>query len=292
MRLAPRLWLHDSTRSGLVCTNGMEATQSSDTFVTRQQILDAVVPRLRDEPRVLAAWLGGSDATGRADEMSDVDLCLVCEDGAAAGLRPVIEAAVAAVAPIRVKFDLPEPTWHGFPQSFYQLQNAPEWLMVDWVIVERSQHNPWLEVERHGRAKVLFDKEGLLRETHADAAALRAAAEKKIAELRVKFPVFRHLPVKMARRGLPVDALHFYNALVLRPLIDLLRAIHCPDRHDFGPRYLKSDLPAHPHYYEELCRLSLVRSLEDYEWMVERASRMFEAALREHDAQAKARTDR
>jgi hypothetical protein len=63
-----------------------------------------------------------------------------------------------------------------------------------------------------------------------------------------------------------------------------LRSIHCPDRHDFGPRYLKSDLPRH---YEDLCRLSLVRSLDDYDWMVELASRLFDTALRDHDTRAK-----
>lgn len=252
--------------------------------VTKQSLLDRVAPALRADDRVLAVWLGGSDATGRADESSDVDLCIISEDKAAASLRPFIEAAVASVSPIRIKFDLPEPTWHGFPQSFYQLENAPEYLMVDWIIVERSQHNPWMEVERHGVPRVLFDKVGVIREAHVDHAALRSAADKKIAELRLKFPLFRHLPVKLARRGLPVDALHFYNSLVLRSLIDLLRAVHCPDRFDFGPRYLKSDLP---HQYDDLCRLSLVRSLDDYERLVDLASCLFDAALREHDARGK-----
>ncbi|HEX8877545.1 MAG TPA: nucleotidyltransferase domain-containing protein [Phycisphaerales bacterium] len=262
----------------------MTTVPSAAFPVSKQSILDAVVPALRADPRVLAAWLGGSDATGRADEMSDIDLCLIVQDGCAKDMRPVMEGLIQTTAPIRVKFDLPEPTWHGFVQSFYQLEGAPEWLMVDWIAVERGQHNPWMEIERHGAPRVLFDKAGVIRETHADHAALGAAAEKKIAELRVKFPIFRHLPVKLARRGLPVDALHFYNNLVLRPLIDLLRAVHCPDRYDFGPRYLKDDLP---HHYEDLCRLSVVASLEAYESHVALASRLFDAALREHDARGR-----
>lgn len=262
----------------------MHAPSTAAASVNKKSILDAVVPELHADSRVLAAWLGGSDATGRADDMSDIDLCIIAEDRRAKELRPVLEAIIGRVSPIRVKFDLPEPTWHGFPQSFYQLENAPEHLMIDWVIVERSQQNRWMEVERHGVPHVLFDKAGIIRESHVDHAALRTAAERKIAELRLKFPIFRHLPLKLARRGLPVDALHFYNALVLRPLIDLLRAVHCPDRHDFGPRYLKDDLPRH---YDDLCRLSLVSSLDDYEWMVELASRLFDAALREHDTRKK-----
>lgn len=262
----------------------MPASSSTFAPVTKQSILDAVVPKLQADPRVVAVWLGGSDATGRADDTSDIDLCVIAEDGCAREMRPALESVIHAVAPIRVKFDLPEPTWHGFQQSFYQLEHAPEWLMVDWIIVERSQHNPWMEIERHGVPRVLFDKAGVIREAHVDHAALRAAADKKIAELRAKFPIFRHLPIKLAHRGLPVDALHFYNNLVLRPLIDLLRAVHCPDRYDFGPRYLKDDLP---HHYADLCRLSLVASVRDYEDHVALASGLFEAALREHDARQK-----
>lgn len=259
----------------------MASPQSNAQVVTKQAILDAIVPKLQCDQRVLAAWLGGSDATGRADDLSDIDLCIVAEDGRGKELRQVLENLIASASPIRVKYDLPEPTWHGFTQSFYQLENAPEHLMIDWILVERSQHNPWMEVERHGVPRVLFDKARVIREAHVDHAELHAAADKKISELRLKFPIFRHLPTKLAKRGLPVDALHFYNTLVLRPLIDLLRAIHCPDRHDFGPRNLQNDLPRH---YEDLCRLSLVRSLDDYDWMVELASRLFEAALREYDA--------
>jgi predicted nucleotidyltransferase len=176
---------------------------------TKQILLDRIVPTLRDDHRVLAASLGGSDATSRADEFSDIDLCIISEDGAAASLRPFIEATVASITPIRIKYDLPEPTWHGFPQSFYQLENAPEYLMIDWIIVERSQHNAWMELERHGVPQILFDNAGVIHASHVAHAAHRTAAEKKIAELRWKFPLFRHLPVKLSKRGLPVDALHF-----------------------------------------------------------------------------------
>lgn len=270
-----------STHRATSGTQGMKLSSHAEPVLNKQSILHAIVPLLHADSRVIAAWLGGSDATSRADALSDIDLCIVAGDGDAKSVLGVIENSLSAISPISAKFELPEPTWHGFSQSFFQLQRAPEYLMIDCVVVERSQPNPWMEVERHGKPCVLFDKEGLLRESHVDRTAMRRAAEKRIAELRHKFPMFRHLPVKLARRGQPIDALHFYNALVLRPLIDLLRAIYCPERYDFGPRYLKDDLPRQ---YEDLCRLSFVRSLDDYDWMVELAGRMFDAALRKHDS--------
>ncbi|MBS0191917.1 MAG: nucleotidyltransferase domain-containing protein [Phycisphaerales bacterium] len=246
-------------------------------MVTRQEVLQGVIPRLQSHEKVLAAWLGGSDATGRADEKSDIDLCVIAEDGSAAELRSVIETALEAVVPIRLKYDLPAPTWHGFMQSFYQLENAPEWLMVDWVLVERSQRNPWLEVERHGSPRILFDKIGIIKPVHANVEALGIAAAAKVREVAVKFPMFRHLPVKLVERGLPVDAASFYQGLVLRPLVDLLRCLYCPERHDFGFRYLKADLP--PEIYSEVEGLSYFATPDDILRHVQTASRLFDAAL-------------
>jgi predicted nucleotidyltransferase len=250
-------------------------------MLTRQ----VVVEKLRNELQPLefcrAAWLGGSDATGRADERSDVDLCVIVSDGMTEFAADSIDEAVRALSPVRIHYRLPMPTWHGFHQAFYQLADAPEELMVDWVIIEASTPHPWLEVERHGTAKVLFDKDGLIRPAHVDRAAIDAAIRKKVAEVRLKFALFRHLPAKLSARGLPVDAAHFYHALVLRPLIDLLRCVHCPDRWDFGPRYVLSDLPADVN--EVLERLAYPRSVTELPALVEEASGVFERTLKMFD---------
>ena len=59
----------------------------------------------------------------------------------------------------------------------------------------------------------------------------------------------RSLPVRMEvvekaiARGHWVEVGIRYHAHVLRPLIDLMRCEHCPDRFDFADRYLDRDLP-------------------------------------------------
>jgi hypothetical protein len=40
------------------------------------------------------------------------------------------------------------------------------------------------------------------------------------------------------------EAIAFYLNFALSPLVRLLRIEHCPWRHDFGLRYLHTDLPA------------------------------------------------
>lgn len=222
-------------------------------MLQRQQLIEALHRRLREAECVRAAWLGGSDSTGRTDATSDIDLMVIAAPGRVEEAIAAIDAAIAPVCAVRLRYRLPQPTWHGFEQAFYQFEDAPEWLMLDWLVMEQGGAHPWLEVERHGRALVLFDKDGEMREAHADRGAIDAAVRKKVEDLRVKYRLFRHLAEKMAARGLPADAAYFYQAITLRSVVDLLRAVHCPERHDFGFRYLERDLPRGA--YERVCRL-------------------------------------
>jgi hypothetical protein len=164
-----------------------------------------------------------------------------------------IDAAIAGVARVGVRHRLAQPTWHGFEQAFYQFEDAPESLMRDWLVIEQGRPHPGLEVERHGTALVLFDKDGEIREAHADREALGAAVRKRVEDARVRYRLFRHLAPKMAARGLPADAAYFYHSVTMRSLVDLLRALHCPERHDYGFRYLERDLPAD--IYQRVCGL-------------------------------------
>lgn len=245
-------------------------------MLTRRTISDAFGARLPAHDFIRAGWLGGSDATGRADDLSDVDLGLIVLPGRIEDAAEAVESVLASLSPIRLKIRLPMPTWHGFHQAFYQLADAPEHLMVDWVFMEQGQPHPWFETDRHGTPIVLFDKDGDIKLARSDLPALQSAAKKKIEDTRAKFAMFRHLPVKLAQRGLPADAAYFYHALVLRPLVDVLRAVHCPQRHDYGFRYLKDDLPRE--LYEKVCRLCYPASEAAIESCMKEASQLIDAA--------------
>lgn len=246
-------------------------------MLTREEIISGLEAGLVGNADFRAAWLGGSDANGRADEWSDIDLMVVCAPGRTEAAATAIEEAVRSLGPIRIRFRLPSPTWHGFEQAFYQLENAPEDLMIDWLIVEKDKPHPWFEKERHGVGRLLFDHDSLVRVAHVDRAACFESAAKKVKEARTKFPLFRHLPVKLARRNLPVDAAYFYQGLVLRPLVDVLRCVHCIERYDFGFRYLKDDLPRDE--YERIARLCWLSGPEAIAGAVEEATEMFARAL-------------
>lgn len=250
------------------------------TMLTRTSISTALTCALEPLDFARAAWLGGSDATGRADDLSDLDLMLIVSPGHTEDAAAAIHQTLESLSPIRTCYRMPSPTWHGFPQAFYQLELAPEHLMIDWLILESNQPHPWLEVERHGTPRVLFDKDGLIKPAHTDRAAIAATVARRIPELELRFRLFRHLPPKLIARNLPAEAMHFYFSLVLRPLVDLYRCIHCPDRHDFGFRYIRADLPREA--WELVERLSYVPSPADIPARVAEAVRAFDLALAEH----------
>src|SRR5262245_17271590 len=102
-------------------------------MLTRHSIISALAT-LHSHPFIRAASLGGSDATGRADDLSDVDLFVLVEKGHIEPAAAAIESELRKLSLIRIAYRMPMPTWHGFHQAFYQLQDAPEHLMVDWVI--------------------------------------------------------------------------------------------------------------------------------------------------------------
>src|SRR5262245_51710094 len=87
----------------------------------RAPLIDALYRRFKAESWVRAAWLGGSDASGRADALSDVDLVLLVEDDAVERAFAATEEALREIASVARSLRLPEPTWHGHAQAFYQL---------------------------------------------------------------------------------------------------------------------------------------------------------------------------
>ncbi len=253
-------------------------------MLQRATIIEALARDLPAHDCFRAATLGGSDATGRADDRSDVDVFLLVEPGTIEEAVAAFDRVVERLSPIRLRLRLPMPTWHGFHQAFYQLENAPEHLMIDWVMVERGQPHPWFEVERHGLHRVLFDKDDLARPGHVDRGAIDSAVRRRVEELRIRFPMFRHLAPKLAGRDLPADAAYFYQSLVLRPLVDLLRCVHCPERHDFGFRYLRDDLPGPE--YRAICRLAYPTGARTIKAFAEEAAGLFERALAQWDSRA------
>ncbi|MCB9760628.1 MAG: nucleotidyltransferase domain-containing protein [Alphaproteobacteria bacterium] len=212
-------------------------------MVARGAIIEALKAALAAEPWTLAAWLGGSDANDRTDALSDIDLVVLTEDDAVNRAFATAEGTLDALGGVAAVWVLPEPSWHGHSQRFYRLNDARPEHVVDLVVMRRSATERFLEPERHGHPLVLFDKGGHCVPAPLDRAALAARMAERRAEIAARHPILSPLALKELRRGDPFAALHRYEGFLLRPLVELLRMAHCPDRFDFGLRYLRADLP-------------------------------------------------
>lgn len=225
---------------------------------------------LEPQPTVLAAWLGGSAATGRLDELSDTDLVAIVQDGSEATTWALLEATL----PIEVRLELPLPTWHGHQQRIYRVAGK----LLDVVLMGEGAPNRFLEPERHGTPVVLFDKAGLVVPAPPlDPVAWQARLRERVAYLVPSFDLFQELPRKAALRGQPLEALHGYLTYTVRPLVELCRIRHCPWRYDFGLRYLERDLP--PELHQRLIALAFVRDEHEVLAKLPAAAALFQDVL-------------
>lgn len=253
----------------------------SEAPVTRDHIIDALTEGLRALPWVRAAWLGGSDASGRTDRWSDVDLQMIVEDDRVEDAFLAVHAALEALSPIEHLFRIPSPTWHGHEQEFLSLRDAEPWPILDLLVMKLSAPGHFLERERHGEPLVLVDRDGIAGPVPLDREAHLERMRERLPALRAQFGLFQSFVTKAALRGAGADAMAGYFSFTLRPLIELLRMRHCPLLFDYGPRYLDRDLPEGVRVQVE--ELSFVPSLDRVEEYRARAEALFTETLRALD---------
>jgi predicted nucleotidyltransferase len=243
--------------------------------VTRADVIEVLRHALERIDAVDAAWEGGSAAFDAADDLSDVDAVAVVADDAIDATFAQVESALHALSPVTLRHDVGASA--GYAQKFYRLRDAGEFLVVDFVLIRRSDPLLFREVELHGRGRTWFDRRGILVESRLDAANDLAQARARVPTLASAFAMFQHLVAKERLRGRAVDALTFYQSWTLRPLVEALRLLHCPQRRVFGLRYLARDLPAEA--CTEVEALAFVRDLDDLAVKHERARLWFERCI-------------
>lgn len=252
--------------------------------LSRTQLIEHLKARFEGESIALAAWLGGSDASGRLDRYSDIDFQVIVEEGCVERAFEILHDSLNSLGEIELRHRLPEPTWHGFSQEFLRMADADPHHFIDFVVMPASTppSKRVLEVERHGRAQVLFDRGGWVTEVRLDGIAHGARMRERLKVLRVTFELFGVMITRSVARGFPVEAASFYQRFALAPLVELLRMRHCPDRFDFGLRYLDRDLGEADRSFVE--SLAFPRDGEDCERLRLLVAERFERELAELDA--------
>jgi hypothetical protein len=239
--------------------------------VVRAQVIEVLQRALQQISVVEAAWEGGSAAFGHVDGLSDIDAVAVVADDAVDATFGQVEAALGALSPIALRYDVPGTA--GFRQKFYRLRDAGEFLVVDLVLLRHSDPLLFREVELHGHGTTWLDRRGILVESHLDPVHDLDQARARVPVLAAAFDMFQHIVTKERLRARAVEALVFYQSMTLRPLAEAVRLLHCPQRRVFGLRYLARDLPASE--CERIEALAFVRDLGDLADKHELARRWF-----------------
>lgn len=225
----------------------------------RENLISVLQHALEPMRYVDAAWIGGSDAFGKVDRFSDIDLIAVVADDHLDSAFSEIDRALEELTTITGCYT--DPRGVGYQQRFYSFRDAPEFMVLDACLIERSNPTRFLEVELHGEPVVLFDKTGTARPIPLDLEADRREAMRGIPLLKSAFAVMQHVPKKEIQRGNPVEAIYFYQIHTLQPLVEAIRLKHCPHLRSFHVRYLNRDLPAD--VAARLQRLSYITDIRD-----------------------------
>lgn len=210
----------------------------------RNDVVNALVNALEPLDYVHAFWEGGAAGFERADKWSDVDAQAIVDDDRIEDVFKVVDEAVEKLGGTVAKFRLPEPTWHGHSQCFYKLKNASPFLLIDLAIMKEHTEADKFDVwATHGKPIVKFDKKGIVREVKIDPEAHSEAILKRRDILKNLFEIFYIMPMKETNRGNHIEAMFFYLGQTYRPLVEVLRMKHCPQRYNYATRYVYYDLP-------------------------------------------------
>ena len=209
----------------------------------RQRILETIIATLEPKDFVLALWQGGSAAHESTDEWSDIDIQVIVEDDRVQETFDIVEESLKTLSEIGFKWRVPEPTWHGHSQCFYQLEEASPFLFIDFVVLKQSSPNDFLELERHGKLVIEFGKANVLVQPSLNRSEHLSKMQQRLAILRKTFDFFQIIVKKEINRGYLVSALSNYHTYTLQPLVELLGMVYRPERYDFRTKYFYRDFP-------------------------------------------------
>lgn len=210
----------------------------------RNKIIEIIIASLEPLDFVLALWQGGSAARGYVDEWSDIDIQVIVQDDRVQETFDVVEKTLKTISDIRFQYRIPEPTWHGHSQCFYQLAEISPFLIVDFVVTKLSNPNRFLEEERHGKAVIGFDKANLLVLPPLNRTEHFAKMQSRFVTLKAQFDFWQVFVKKEINRRRLAEAIARYHSYTLQPMIELLGMVYRPYQYDFGFRYINRDFPA------------------------------------------------
>ena len=221
----------------------------------RDQVLQKLVTNLQSMDDVFAVWEGGSAANSTTDQYSDVDISILGTEENESIFAKVKES-LSSISGISHIWNEPKSIWPDLTQKVYFLKDSPKHFFVDVAVFPKNATSilsEFMQIERHGKPVIHFDKSGLIVTKSADKKALFEKHQKRLSEIVASFPVYRTEVYKELDRGNGVDAVVYFQAAMLKQLVEVLGMLHRPYHFDFGFRYLKRSFPPDVYSFVEKC---------------------------------------
>jgi predicted nucleotidyltransferase len=245
--------------------------------LTREIIIKALFNALKPLDYVHVFYEGGAAAFNRIDEWSDIDLYVVVDDEKVDATFLVAEKTLELLSPIEQKLRTPQLPWPGVFQTFYKLENASEFLLIDLAALKLSASEKFLEPLIHGNVVFYFNKNDMLKLTPFDKEAFFKKLHGRLEVLQARFSMFNSLVQKEINRGNYLEAMEWYHVFTLAALVEALRIKHNPFHHDFRMRYVHYELP--PETIRKLEKLYFVRNAKDLQEKYHEATRWFQEIM-------------
>jgi predicted nucleotidyltransferase len=200
------------------------------------------------DPAVRAVFVGGSAVTGGYDDHSDLDVEVLVTPGEAVPAYRRLLVAAQRDLEVHHVWELPDSTYPDGRQAFLHLDPDAGDLtrptrIIDLHVSDLADEHRLVDPRRHGEPYVVHDPESLVELRHDDEQTMARARREAVQQIGDRRQTAEWLVARAIARGDAVEAAAFHFSYGVTPLVRLLRVRHSPARHDFGLRYLGTDLP-------------------------------------------------
>lgn len=207
----------------------------------KEQLYALLKDMLMKRDDVLAAYVGGSKATGFDDEFSDLDLEVICKDDAVEDVFSAVEHLFKSSFGILRSYRMPEPAWHGFSQCFYLVDHMPKHFYVDLAVIKQSIEDKLSDSKRHGHPDVWFDKgHYIMRKDDDEKTTLERCKQRFMQATSLDFLMMIEVEKNLDRMRY-LESYTAYYRFIINQLGVMLNLKHRLEKVDFGIRYAYRD---------------------------------------------------
>lgn len=245
--------------------------------IGREDIINLISSKFKEDDKVFALWLEGSDGLGRSDEYSDIDFWFDAEDG----YETIVLDICTSILQDLGELDFIEYVKHPHPKIFQRnlhIKGTSEFLLIDICVQSHSRGREGCTFVRGDIAEyplIIFDKREVVKIIEAPPLDRNKVLE--VLEDCSKRYEQRSRLTKYIKRNQYLEACAYYDKYVRQPLVGLYRLLYTPRHYDYGLVHISNHMPIDA--VKEIEYLYKTQSVKDIENILPFADKLYESAV-------------